>query len=240
MTPLIRELLTAIRENPEARETIRRELLTQELLDLPEKFAAYAAVTDRRLETLETDVAEIKTVQAEMQATQDAMQADIAEIKADMAEMKISQARMGGDVSRLTGRDYESYAARIAPRRVNVLLGFEETQRMEDLPETAEAAFKSGNIANDEAEDLETADLAFRSHDPDGKERRILAEASITVQRSDVATAGRRSAILQKATGIPTVPVVIGESIEDDARDAAAKAGVHFLEIVRRSDRRPE
>ena len=231
MTPMIRELLTAIRENPEARETIRRELLTKELLDFPEKFAAYAAVTDRRLDFLETSVATIQTNVAEMKAVQD-------EMKSDIADIKTGPARMGGDASSLTGQDYEGYAARIAPRRVNVRLGFRETRRMDDLPEVADAAFVRGAITDAEAEDLETADLAFRSRGPDGEERRVLAEASVTVQGSDVA--GRRAAILHKATGILTVSIVIGESIEDDTRESAARTGVHFLDIVRRHHRHTE
>ena len=43
------DLLRAARENPEFREAFRREILTEELLALPERFAAYATTTDKRL-----------------------------------------------------------------------------------------------------------------------------------------------------------------------------------------------
>ena len=43
------DLLRAARENPEFLEASRRDVLIEELLVLPERFAAYATTTDKRL-----------------------------------------------------------------------------------------------------------------------------------------------------------------------------------------------
>ncbi len=60
MTPLIEEILSAIRNNPEVREAFRRELLPPDLLELPERFAKFAAETNRRLENLERGQEELR------------------------------------------------------------------------------------------------------------------------------------------------------------------------------------
>ena len=56
------DLLRAARENPEFREAFRREILTEELLALPERFAAYASTTDKRLESIEGDLGVLRGV----------------------------------------------------------------------------------------------------------------------------------------------------------------------------------
>ena len=52
------DLLRAVRENAEFREAFRREILTEDLLALPQRFAEYAAASDDRLSRIEALVAE--------------------------------------------------------------------------------------------------------------------------------------------------------------------------------------
>lgn len=51
------DLLRAARENREFREAFRREILTDELLELPQRFADYTKVTDSRLSNIEKTLA---------------------------------------------------------------------------------------------------------------------------------------------------------------------------------------
>ncbi len=46
------DLVRAVRENEEFRAAMRRELLTEELLELPRRFEEYREANDRRLDTL--------------------------------------------------------------------------------------------------------------------------------------------------------------------------------------------
>ena len=59
------DLLRAARENPEFREAFRRDVLTEELLALPERFAAYATTTDKRLAGIEGDTGVLKGISLE-------------------------------------------------------------------------------------------------------------------------------------------------------------------------------
>lgn len=41
------ELLRVLRENPEWKEAVRREILTEELINLPARFSTFAASTEQ-------------------------------------------------------------------------------------------------------------------------------------------------------------------------------------------------
>ena len=56
MTTVSDDILRRLREDSEFRAEMRRELLTQELLDLPQRFAEYTQATDRRLDVLTENV----------------------------------------------------------------------------------------------------------------------------------------------------------------------------------------
>ena len=56
------DLLRAARENLEFREASRREILIEELLGLPQRFAAYASTTDKRLESIERNLGVLKGI----------------------------------------------------------------------------------------------------------------------------------------------------------------------------------
>ena len=57
----IADVLRIIREQPEWADALRGALLSQELLELPQRFAEFVATTDRRFAVLESDVAELKS-----------------------------------------------------------------------------------------------------------------------------------------------------------------------------------
>ena len=54
------DFIEAMRKNPEFLAAARRELLTQELLDLPQKFAEYRIETSKRFDTMDTEFGSIK------------------------------------------------------------------------------------------------------------------------------------------------------------------------------------
>ena len=52
----IEDLIHVLDEHPHWLEALRARLLTRELIELPEKFAAFVETTNKRLDTLESDV----------------------------------------------------------------------------------------------------------------------------------------------------------------------------------------
>ena len=216
------DIVEAMEREPALRDALRRHILTEELIQLPAQFAEFVRVTrehnelvERRLERLETDVAGLKT--------------DVAELKTDVAGLKTEVATIGGHMSRMIGGDQEGEAARLAPRRLRQHLevlnarvvhrpapGYFNYNFMGDL--TASAT-QDRNIDDPEADDLERADLVLTGTSPQGQVVYVLAEVSVTVQQEDIASAKRRAALLRRATGVETLPAVMGNSITGEAAE---------------------
>ena len=229
----ISDLIRIIRQDPDWAEALRSVLLSKELLALPETFAAFVSETrensrlvNQRLHAIETNVADLTS----------------------------SQVSMGGDLSRLAGRDYESYAARRAPLMVANLLDLLTVRTLSSTSETqwldalALRAQLDGDITHAEALQLQAADLVLESltiptnmppsmtlepqetnpaREGRGPELYLLAEISMTIQERDVTRAVDRAAILQKATGTKTKPLLIGTVLEN----GLDKGDTVFLEV---------
>ena len=98
MTPNITEILNAVRNDPEVRDALRRELLSQDLLELPERFSAHAAATERRLGSLENVLAEfIAATNRRLGALEQGQE----ELKRDVAGLKQGQEELRQDVAEL-------------------------------------------------------------------------------------------------------------------------------------------
>ncbi len=263
------DILNALEQEPSLRDELRRHLLSEDLLHLPVLLAQHMTdfaefvrltrehneITNRRLERLEGDVAELKDGQArlegdvaELKGGQARLEGDVAELKdgqarlegdvaglkttvgameGNMTELKTTVGAMGGNVSQLVGRNYEAHAARIGSRRLRKRMNLENARAVTHPPhgdpsfltEIANLAEKNGVITSEQANDLEQGDLVFTSADANGTQFYILAEVSLTVQKSDAERARRRAAILEQATGIATTPITIGELIASDAEE---------------------
>ena len=244
------DILDAMDQNPALRDALRRHILTEELLQLP------AAVHQLRGDVeelkagqarLETDMVQVKNDVAELKT-------DMAEVKSDVAELKVGQARLettvdrletetsrvGGHVSRPAGTDYQTRTARLAPRRLRDLLGVQAAQVQDNIPNIISDATQKGAITSDEADALDHADTVLSGVNADGDPVYVLAEISITVQTHDINRAQHRSAILEKATGIPTIPATLGSAISERGASLAAQEKVAFILIARPPDQPPD
>ena len=267
------DILDALERDPALRDSLRRYILSDEILGLPARVhtlteAVEALVGETRLlkagqeelragqaelradvNELKADVTELKADVTELKADVSELKADVTELKADVTELKAGQqeiradlagihteiGKMGGDVSRLLGTDYEGRATVIAPRMAKRLLGLTKptvvalgwtNNRAVLLPEADEAA-ERGDITWDEADEIGLADLTVIGTNQDGQQVYVIAEVSITVQQDDRDRAVYRAALLERATGVTTVPVVIGRSEED----AEGDSGVAFWQF---------
>ena len=253
-TPInsFQDILDAMERDPALRDALRRYVLTDEILALPAQVKALTDAVEalvnefRELragqEQLRADVGEIRADVADLRAGQEQLRADVGEIRADVADLRAGQeelrtnvGRMGGDVSRLLGTNYEGKATTFAPRMARRNLGLANPRVVAmglannmalPLPEADQAA-ERGDITWDEADDIVRADVIISATDQDGAQRYVLAEISITVQERYRVRAHRRAALLEKATGVTTIPVVIG--IDEEA--PAGLSGVEFFQF---------
>ena len=101
----LQDLNQALRDNPEWREELRRTLLTEELLALPDTQASLAAevrefvaATNRRLGSVEVDIVEIRKDIVEIRAEIAEIQKTIVEIRAEIAEIQKTIAVIQKDI----------------------------------------------------------------------------------------------------------------------------------------------
>ena len=139
-----------------------------------------------------------------------------------MDSLKATVAQIGGTVSRLDGANYENQAADYAPRRLRTVLGLSQPvaiatpRERTALHAIADQAVVNGVISDDEADDLLLTDMAFAAVGPGGEQIQVIGEASITAQARDCDRAVRRAEIMARATGTPTIPVVISTEAPDE------------------------
>ena len=119
-----KHLIDVIRKDQDLREELRKEILTEELLQLPARFTR-----------LEEDVAELK--------------ADVAELKVDVAELKGNMVQVKQDIARMSGQiaNLEEGQTRMSGQIANLEEG--QTRMSGRLANLEEGQTRmSGQIAN--------------------------------------------------------------------------------------------
>ena len=195
------DILDAMGRDPALRDALRRQILTEELLQVPV-----------RLERVEADV---KTLKEDVSVLKD----DVKTLKEDVSVLKEGQARlevefgiMGGKVSRLLGADYETHVATYAHRFLRRNLGiaasvFSCQRERAALTRLLDEAEAKGLIDARETDELDRTDLILTA---DGPTDYILAEVSLTIQQDDIDRATERAGLLAKATAESVAPFAIG------------------------------
>lgn len=107
-------------------------------------------------------------------------------------------------------------------RRAHVVWG-------DELAALLEEAVEQGLLLQEEADEVALADVLVRGRRrEDGTQVYLVVEVSWGVGISDVQRAGRRASLLAK-TGTPTVPMVAGQWISEEAADLGRKMKVRQL-----------
>ena len=217
MTTDIGDLIRLVRENPDLRDSLRKELLTQELIDLPEKLAALTEKVEslsetigRLAETLEGDSRRIRRLSddfgvfrgnfAERAAVRNA-----AGLVADLDEAQ----ELGLDEGTITilSREQIQEAARCSG---DGLLGsFPRSQRIS----------------------LYDADLVIRVLRRDGGDVYVVVQTSYTCDTRDTVRALDNAALLEATTGKPALPVVAGARVDRQIMGALSRGDVHWYRL---------
>ncbi len=234
----INDLARILREKPEWVSTLRNLLLSQELLELPEKFAQFVQTTNdnfqlvnRRLDRLEEDVGVLKEDVA-------VLKEDMGLVKQDLNQVKENLNRVNGKMDNALGANYEFKIQRnigsiagqyLNLRRVRVQQG-PRTDRDPRLEELLEQAEDQQLITKEQYLDLQRLDLVFtgRQQDRPG-ETTVAAEISITIGNNDIERAARRAQALNQALNQEVIPVVIGAHIDEERRQMAQEQAVSIM-----------
>ena len=219
-----RDLVRILEEKPEWRAELRRLILTEELLSLPEQVAALRAETERRFQ--------------EMAATVDKLAREVARLGIGMGDLQRTQRRLIIDVADLKGDSLERRYRERAPAYLGGLIRGARALTTEDLDGLLESAVDLGRLSEDEAKEVLHSDVVVRGRRrEDDSEVYLVVEVSSGVGPGDVERAARRAEILSRS-GVAALAVVAGERITADASRRARE--MHVWQVTDGTARRPE
>ena len=223
-SPEFQHLLDFLDSNPEYLQDMRTRLLMPDLIALPEQFAQlvglvaelsasfhdFAAATDRRLTSIETDVGTLKT--------------DVETLKTNVASLN------GSDLENRARLNILNIAMNeLALNRGRVLLATGRDTEPGFLA-TINAAEETGLITEQQADHILVADIIIRARRADDKQYvHAVFEVSRTIRLDDITRAHSRADTVAAATGEPTIAAVVGEAIQPPQQQEADEVGVKVL-----------
>ncbi len=222
----IADLVRIIREQPEWADAIRSILLSQELLELPERFAKFVQrvdqkfdAIDQRFDDLTQDMnARFQEVNARFQE----VDARFQEVNAQFQGMNARFNLLAGQVGNLNGYVYEQRVKNGALVRAKNILGLEDPQlaltrdtgRTVELDRLVNRALSSGVISPEQEEELQETDIIIAG----AGNRHAAIEVSVTADNSDIQRARLRADILANVTGGEVTPVIITANLNEPQR----------------------
>ena len=227
-----KHLIDVIRKDQDLREELRKEILTEELLQLPARFTRL----EEDVAELKADVAELKVDVAELKGNMVQVKQDIARMSGRLANLEEGQTRMSGQIANLMGHGYEAQAIEGSRRLVRRHLGMERATVLYASRQSAAEfenevlipAIREGRLSRQQADDLEEADCIIRCEDGEGNVVCAVVEISVTVQDYDRSRAAERAGIFGMATDFQTLPFVVGQE-QEELGPQAPDVPVQFL-----------
>ena len=237
MTVELRALLTALRTDPEAREAIRRELLTEDLLALPGRmelgFATLAARVDQlaeRMDQLAERMDQLAERMDQLAAAQTMTEKQLGQLAARLDERLD---RLDGYVGSLRGAVYERAVLR--PRMVAGAVGASPgTLRAlseGELESLLERALAADTLSHEHADAIEAANGVFLwDRGPEDPPVYCVVEVSITAHHNDLDRAAARAAWLAK-TGVETRAVLLSDGVAAGVADSLKVQNVAWRRV---------
>jgi hypothetical protein len=240
-----RDLVALLEQHPEWRAELRRLVLTEELLALPQVVRelvdaqqraeqrlerlemivqALAEAQQRTEQRLEQTEQRLERLETTVQALADALlrlEQQIAQLTEAHLRLERRMERVEGSVGDLKGitleiRYYDRAFAYFAR-----MVRRAHALSGDELHALLDPAIDQGMLSEEGADDVIQADVVVRGRRrDDGSEVYLVVEVSWGVGPGAVERAIRRASLLAQ-TGVQTLPVVAGEGITDEAAELA-------------------
>ena len=197
------DLVALLTQHPEWQAELRRLVLTEELLALPQIVRDLAEAQQRT----EQQIAQLIQQVTQLTEAQRRTERQIVRLQDDVGELK-------GIVLEERYRNHAfAYFSRLV-RRIHTLVE-------DELVALLEEAVARGALSEDGMDEIARADVVVRGQQRESPgEVYLVVEVSWGVGPGDVERAVRRAALLSQ-TGLQTMPVVAGERITDEAAELA-------------------
>ena len=243
------DFIRALRQNPEFHAAARRELLTEELLALPQRLSQYAEGTDKRLDRVDSRLDSLENGQRQLQSdVKDLQPHGQRQLEGRMRRVENQVYALRGDAleTKMPTRLCDMLSDELDLRRLQIFwMARQQTppmSRSEQFVQTLENATDNGTISDTQEGRITRTDLIVRSvRESDGSRLWIAVEASGVIDQDDIERARQSALALQKIYGENAIPAVYGYRISDQQREQAVATPelqqVHiFLEHDEASD----
>jgi hypothetical protein len=237
-----RDLIQLLEQHPTWREELRRWVLTEELLALPQtvhELVESQRRTEERMGQLVGHMDELARHVGQLTTRMD-------ELTRRMEQMAEVQLRMGSDLERLKGHDLERRYRERAPAYFGRLLPRLHVLSNDELVALLDAAVLHGQLSEEASDEILQADIVIRGRrreggtlncapsadavaGNDGTDVYLVVEVSWGVGLSDVQRAAARASLLAR-TGTPALPVVAGVWVTPEAQEPAR--AFHVWQVI--------
>ncbi len=214
----IEDLIHILDENPEWTEALRSRLLTQELLELPARFAEYTEATDGQFEAINR---RFEAIDRQFEA----INRQFDTVNAHLSALDLRLGRFEQDMAFFRSR-HASEMVRDQSRRVAREAGYRRVRTLttDDLYDMVDEADTEG-ISVSALRSFRAADLIMEAEKADtGAPGFVAVEISYTVNGRDTERAIRNADFLKRFTSKDAVAVVAGVR-KDDRIDPDIAAG---------------
>lgn len=241
----IEDLIRILDEHPEWADALRARLLTQELIELPEKFTQFVAemksfvaetkrfveATNRRLDSLDNRVSSIEKDVGVLKEDVGVLKEDVGILKEDVGILKNRVNSIQDDVGVLKGSHARDAAIREAYLIAEDMgLQWTKTLSVEEFSSLVSRADKSG-IPTNELRSFRRADLIVEATAQDGTRCYIVVEISFTVNGRDTRRVLRNAGFLTRFTGRRAHPAVAGLRRDKRIEDLVASGDVFWYQL---------
>jgi len=171
---------------------------------------------DERLTKVESDVEVLKE-------DVKILKEDVRILKEDVRTLKEDVRTLKNDVAELKGSDFERKVRENAPAYLGKLIIKCKVLDKAIIADQLDEALDAGRITEEEREEALTVDLVAEGYLRVEPQKKVLvvAEVSVKADKVDVERAHKRSKIVEKAFGMPTIPAVIGKRYTVGAKNKA-------------------
>lgn len=222
------DLVQLLEDRPQWRAEMRRLVMGDEYLAVPEQIAELQRQTaelQRQTADLQLQTAELRRETAELGRKLERLRLDMerrfGHVQVQLDQLTTDVGQLKTDVGQLKGENLERRYRERAHAYFGRLISKGRVVGSEQLSDLLEEAVHGGVLTQRDRDEVGWADLVMRGRwIADGRQVMVLAEISSLVDLNDVRRAIDRAALLAKL-GTPVVPVVAGESVTERAADMA-------------------
>jgi len=197
------DLIRLLNENDEFRQAVRRHVLSDELIQLPERLAKFETHVEGFIDEQRQFNKEQRQFNKEQRQFNQRMESSIGELRDTVAQQGDAISRQGDAIGELRGNTarqvvsthFIEIAESMGFRCKGILMRADLVQMLTHS--------ERDDIPHGDRQSFFRADLVVEATDSDGAMHYIAVEASYTADQRDTSRAQRNAALLTRFTGHP-------------------------------------